>query len=248
MKTKKYKWGKPMPLSEMVKLSAKMANKKPSLKESLLLEDDEEATIFEDGDTNGLATTPDQPLEVQNISLDKKMDHFMIQYERESIPTSAIYQEPNLNPMEVPEPAYRQSESRTLSRLASILLKEADDDPAADAGADAGGGATGGDDAGAGGTDPNKRPDVKPPTINVQNFARSMARLISNYETLCDPKSTMINRASAYLRKNYDPNMSKEFMIILETQYDLTPRVDGDHEVTPGPPAAGAWPGSGGGT
>lgn len=224
--------------------------KKLSLKESLLLEDDEEATIFEDGDTNGLATTPDQPLELQNISLDKKMDHFMIQYERESIPTSAIYQEPNLNPMEVPEPAYRQSESRTLSRLASILLKEADDDPAADAGADAGadiGGGTTGDDAGGGGTDPNKRPDVKPPTINVQNFARSMARLISNYETLCDPKSTMINRASAYLRKNYDVNMSKEFMIILETQYDLTPRVDGDQEVTPGPPAAGAWGGGGGG-
>ena len=245
MKTKKkFKWGKPEPLSELIKRMS--LQKIVSLSESVDIED-ETAMFFEDG--ADVPASPDQPLEMQNISLDKKVDHFMIQYERESIPTSAIYQEPNLNPIATPESAYKMSESKRRLSLLESMISEADDDPA---GGDAGGDdPTGGDamdtgDEGGGGEDPNKKPDVKPPTINVQNFARSMARLINNYEALCDPKSTIINRARAYLLKNYDMNMAKEFMIILEGQYDLTPRLSGD-DVTQGPPAAGSWSGAGGG-
>lgn len=223
-------------------------SKKRTLKESLLSEDFEESMVFEDGvdtDVTNSNPTPDAPLDLQNISLDKKFDHFMIQYERESLPTSAKYQEPNLSPMEKPSPAY-PNESR-LSRLVGVILNEQD---AADAGADApppdAGGGGDAPDAG-GGTDPNTKPDVRPPTMNIQNFARSIARLVNNYEALCDPKSTMVNRARAYILKNYNPNLAKEFMIILETQYDLTPRSNADKPATPGPAAVGAWGGGGGG-
>jgi hypothetical protein len=234
-------------------------NKKKSLVESLLMSEDvdpksETAMFFEDDMTAD--ATPDQPLDLQNISLDKKFDHFMIQYERESMPNSAMYQEPDLAPMDTASPAYRQEnvKKRTTTpslvrppSLMAFLREAAEDDDAAGGDDPTAGAGGGGGDAGGSGTDPNKKPDAQPPTINVQNFARSMARLINNYETLCNPKSTMINRAKAYLLKNYDPNMAKEFMIMMETQYDLTPRLAGDKESQPGPPAAGSWGGGGGG-
>jgi hypothetical protein len=81
----------------------------------------------------------------------------------------------------------------------------------------------------------------------VKNFAQSVARLVLNYEGLLDPKSTILNRARAYVEKNYDAGVAKQMMDILASQFQLSPRDPNDVAGPQAPPAAGAWSGVGGG-
>jgi hypothetical protein len=217
-----------------------MNNKKklklPRLTEVMNLREDNNAPITPKDAAS--VDNPDIPLEVQNISLDKKVDRFMMQYERESL-SSAMYKEPNLGAPEIKEPAVKakyQGESK-LPSIKSLFFEQ--EDPA--------GGANAAGDAGAAPAIADPKSDVAPPKINIQNFARSLARLINNYEALASPKTTIMNRGKAYILKNYDMNTAKELMIILETQYDLSPKPEGDPETSAGPAMAGAWGGGGGG-
>lgn len=203
--------------------------------------------------SNLLATQgPQEQTPITDLSLDEKVDHYLIQYERESAPMSAQY----------------QVESKvSLKALMGYLFEapqdeepEEDDDTAVDVGGDdALGGDLGGDvaDAGGGldfggggfggggggggglgdlggdtgGGSPEKGPAPVPtPQINISNFAKNVARLINNYQSLLDPKRVILNRTRAYAEKNYNPQVAKELMSILDTEYSLSAESLSDKE------------------
>jgi len=189
--------------------------------------------------------------------IDIKINHgeieVIVRYEKESIPTNEMQEAlaiknksflfEQLGPDEEEEPAPEED-------------APADDAPADDAGGDLGGGDLGdlggdlGGDAPADGAAPaaGGQPVVATPKINLNDFARSVARLASNFQALLDPRSTIINRAEAYITNNYDQRTAQELMQILEVNYSLTP-TDVENTATPGesefpqPYAAGAFGG-----
>lgn len=191
--------------------------------------------------SNLLATQgPQEQAPITDVSLDEKVDHFLIQYERESAPMSAQY----------------QVESKTSLKSLMSYLFEADEnkpeeddttdavptddlggDETLDAGGalDFGGGGFGGGSGGGGGLgdlgggdaggDVQKGPEPVPtPKINISNFAKSVAKLVNNYQSLLDPKRIILNRTRAYVEKNYNPSVAKELMTILDTEFNLSPQ------------------------
>lgn len=185
----------------------------------------------------------------KNISLDQSIDRYFVRYEKESIPTN-----------EVQEALAIKNKSFLYEQLDKPEDEEEpapEDDAADDAGGDLGGGDLGdlggdlgsppADDAGAAPA-PGGQPVVATPKINLNDFARSVARLANNFQALLDPKSTIINRAEAYITNNYDQRTAQELMQILEVNYSLTP-TDVQNTATPGesefpqPYTAGAYGG-----
>lgn len=230
-------------------------SKKTTLKDVLDL-------LMEEGAPINPANPQPIPMELQNLSLDMKVDSYFMKYEKESLPTQQNYQVPGTD-LGVPgglipgssQPGSGVSPSAPVGGLPMqegfkktfwALLEAEGDDPM-----------LGGDDLG--GADPMGEPDgsetppaptepqVENPRLNVRNFAQSVARLVLNYEGLLDPKSTILNRARAYVEKNYDGAVAKQMMDILSSQFQLAPRASGDTTPVQAPPAAGAWSGVGGG-
>lgn len=165
----------------------------------------------------------------QDISLDQVIDRYLIRYEKESIPTVDAYEDElygeqyELNTNAVIEEALNEADEDELD------LGGDDEEDAADAGGEAAdtgdAGDTGGLDLGGGddtgGGETPEAPVVSTPQINLQDFARSVARLINNYEVLLNPKETILNRVEAYLTSNYDDRTAEELMDILDTNYGL---------------------------
>ena len=175
------------------------------------------------------------------FSLDQAIDRYLVQYERESIPTSEVF------------------EHAEISSLVNFLFEQADDeedpldDPAAegedlDLGGDAGGGGGGLDLGGGGDADLGgelddgadapaaddggaTQPVMNTPKINLQDFTRSVARLISNVHSLIDVNTIILNRAEKYIQSNYDERTAKEMIEILSTTYDLKPVDNENHRV-----------------
>lgn len=196
------------------------------------------------------------PMELQNLSLDMKVDSYFMKYEKESLPTQQNYQVPGTDlgapappqngGIVAPAPVGGIQMEQGFKKTFLALLEADGDDP------------MGGDPMGGGMDDPTggdqpaapaapTEPQVENPRFNVRNFAQSVGRLVLNYEGLLDPKSTILNRAKAYVEKNYDAGVAKQMMDILSSQFQLAPRVAGDTTPTQAPPAAGAWSGVGGG-
>ena len=168
---------------------------------------------------------------LKNTSLDQTVDRYLVRYEREAVPMSNVYE--------------------TVSPLSTFLLTEQEED---DLDLDLGGDeeeAPAGDDMDmdlGGGDDPMAAPEgggeapaggevaapatMATPKMNVNDFARAVARLIGNFEALLDPKSTIINRAEAYVASNYDKRTAEELVQILEVNYSLTP-TDNSNTATP---------------
>lgn len=188
------------------------------------------------------------PVEQKNISLDQTVDRYLVRYEREAIPTNEVY----------------ESLDHLAEQLDDAGLDDEplEDEPPADAGGedegglgDLGGDLGGGDDAGDasggdGGAVGQASPVVATPRINLNDFARALARLVNNYEALLDPKTTLLNRAEAYIASNYDQRTAEELMQILEVNYNLAPATN-ENTATPDnefpePYTAGAWGGGGG--
>lgn len=202
------------------------------------------------------------PMELQNLSLDMKVDSYLMKYEKESLPTQQNYKVPGTDlgvPGGLMQPTPQVPGVQPTAPVGGIAMEhgfkgvftallEADDDPLA-----------GGDDLGgmddSMGDDTSEEPaqqvpqapSVENPRFNARNFAQSVARLVLNYEGLLDPKTTILNRAKAYVEKNYDAGVAKQMMDILATQFQLTPRTPGGETAVQAPPAAGAWTGVGGG-
>ena len=197
---------------------------------------------FEPSTANPLyATAPEETMQPQNISLDQKVDHFLMQYEKESMPQNTV--SPGLD---------LQTQMQEARSLFSMMF-EADepapdaDAPPADAGADLGADIGGG--APPAGDEESAAP-IPSPKININNFASRLARLVSNYEALLDPKTTILGRAQTYIAKNYNDNVAKELMVVLETQFDLTIQTPADQKQNAVAPmavgAAGDMIGAGG--
>lgn len=160
-------------------------------------------------------------------------------------------------PISMPKAIQETYKKRTFS----MILEQ--EDPMAGTGGDMGGdigsdplGGAAGGDAGMGGMDSGNQPEAtqKPPVpkpqINLSLFTSKVARLISNFETLVDPKTIMVNRIYAFLRQNYDEKTAKEFLITLESTYEIsnkTPMQKRTDLVGEVPSAVGAGSGGSGG-
>ncbi|MFA6049926.1 MAG: hypothetical protein WC761_01895 [Candidatus Paceibacterota bacterium] len=172
------------------------------------------------------------------VSLDQVVDRYIVRYERESIPLTG---EPGPGPSPGSQPAggspSTMEEGANLKGLMNFLFEQAppppledeppaEDDPAAlggDTTADPGGGLDMGDEGGdAGGAPPpNAPPVVNTPKINLNDFSRSVARMVNNFDALLNPKTIILNRVEAYLKSNYDERTAKHFMQIMERNYGL---------------------------
>lgn len=183
---------------------------KNSKKQSVTIREDDQSPY--PGAMRDVAPVPEQP----NVSLDQAVDRYFVRYEREAIPSSAMY-----------ESAFAKG---SLVDLFEAIMKEQDDplagadDMGSDPGGDMGGlGDPGDDTGGGGGGDQPGASLTKTPRIDINSFAMSVARLVNNYESLIDPKSIIINRAQQYIKNNYDERTGKEFVDILKNNYDLQP-------------------------
>jgi hypothetical protein len=170
----------------------------------------------------------------KDVSLDQVIDRYLIRYEKESIPTVDDYE------------SELYDEAVDHSQVLEYVFKEApEDEELPDEGGDDEldlGGDEGGEDLEAGGDDLDlglgeEDPDAGPgatggegeggpavvatPQINLNDFARSVARMVNNYETLLNPRETIINRVEAYITSNYDERTARELMDILDTNYSL---------------------------
>lgn len=171
------------------------------------------------------------------FSLDQAIDRYFVQYERESIPTSEVF------------------EHAAVTTLVNFLFEQEDEleDPedegedldlgADDAGGglDLGGGDDLGDDLGGEedpaadeGGDDVEQPVINTPKINLQDFTRSVARLINNVHSLIDLNTIVLNRAQKYIQSNYNEKTAREMMEILSTTYDLKP-VDAENHLVDSP-------------
>lgn len=185
------------------------------------------------------------------VSLDQAVDRYIVRYERESIPLEGQPNGPGIAPAPGSQPAggapSTLEESAELKKLLKFLLLEqapppseeepTDDAPADDlsgapsAGDDLGGGGDapdlgGMDDVGGGDGDGASPPEsstaiVNTPQINLNEFSRSIARLVNNYNALLNPRTIILNRVEAYLRNNYNETTAKYFMQIMERNYGL---------------------------
>ncbi len=228
-------------MSEFVKIGMLESKKKSSgILETVLFEAES-------------AITPSEtdPVVVQDISLDQKVDRYLVRYEKEAIPSSNSYDvqgavQQRVNSAENPQGVALgngqpvQFESRKRAGKSGILesvLFEAPGDPPADddgglaagLGGDLGGGGAdmggGMDDMGGGEPAPNAPPSppvVDTPKMNMNNYTRGVARLIQNYAALLDPQTTILNRAREYIKVNYDEATAMMFTEIMETQFGIT--------------------------
>ena len=189
-------------------------------------------TIKEEQATNPEVAATNQP---QNISLDQKVDGFLLRYEREASPEASRLQTstPFRKTPNLPE---------HLRLSLTSLLFEAEPDM------DIGGGDEGPDMSGLGEEEPGsggeegetKVQQVPAPKMNTKVFAERVARLASNYESLLDPSTVILNRVNAYLTKNYNTEVAKEVMITLELAYGLSPKTMIEREPRQSPIEVGA--------
>lgn len=164
------------------------------------------------------------PTEQKPVSLDQAVDKYLIQYERESIPTSEVYESNNLNSLmgflleQEEEPVEDEAEEEDEGGLE---LPGGDEDLGLDLGGDEEEPSPAGDD-----DTPAQEPVVATPKINLQDFTRNLARLVNNSQALIDFQTLILNRAESYIKNNYDERTAKEMMGILENQWDLKPVED----------------------
>lgn len=162
--------------------------------------------------------SPRQTIQPQDISLDQKVDKYLIQYEREAIKKSEMFNGLGQTPRASAPLAIAQLQEGT--SLFALLFEQ--EEEGADAGMDMGGGddAAGADTGGEGG---EEEPRIPEPQLNIQRFAANLARLVNNYDVMLDPKTVILNRAYAYLLKNYNEQTAIEFMVNMKKYYQLTP-------------------------
>lgn len=190
---------------------------------------------------------PTEPIEA---SLDQVVDRYLIRYEQESIPTAETYEHDLIGAEE------EYAKIGELGEAAIYLLEqepEEEEEPAEEEEAPAEEPAAGEEDMGLDLGEPGEEPaepaaEGEPvaatPQINLNDFARSVARLVNNFEVLLNPQNVILNRVEAYITSNYDERTARELMDILDQNYSLRPVEEkpGDREepVYPEPFTAGA--------
>jgi len=186
-------------------------------------------------------TVLEEEIRLSQRSLDDQVDSILLRFESDCI-------------VDVASPGEDQTAEARLSLLPLILeLKdeEKDDDEKDD------------DDAGSqkpelGDPDEEEKEDVKNktgdvedaqpdgeadplrPKIDLGKFAGKVARLVVNYEALLDLPIAIVNRARNYLEQNYGLSVAKEFMEMMEQDYDVVVDRKGHKEPREHPLAVGA--------
>ena len=174
--------------------------------------------------------SPRQSIQPQDMSLDQKVDRYFIQYEREAIKKSEMFNGLGQTPRASAPLAIAQlQENKKVLDLFSILFEQ---DEAGDMGGDMGGGDAGGEEGG------GEEVNIQEPQLNIQRFASNVARLVNNYDVMLDPKTVILNRAYAYLLKNYNEQTAIEFMVNMKKYYQLTPNNIGSNIPTSTYPSA----------
>jgi hypothetical protein len=236
-----------------------------------------ESLLFLEAES-AISAAETDPVIVPDVSLDQKVDRYLIRYEREAVPTSAIYSpkvQTQVNTANgaqssggtaAPLPPYSESKVSKKGLLESMLFEAdpaqevpggppaggmdaggfggAGGDPAADMGGDLGGEMG---DPGADASTEKTPPIIDTPKMNLNDYCRAVARLISNYEALLDPKTTIFNRAKEYVRVNYDEATSKMFEEIMTDKLGVNPTPP-ERDARMAPPASNAiYGGEGGG-
>lgn len=149
----------------------------------------------------------------KNVSLDQLVDKYLMQYEKEATGKG-------MPPLE---------ETTAWRKAFNSFIKEAPGD-AEQPGGDLGMGDPGamdpgldlGGDAGAPPEAPAPQgPNIIPPDIDIERFTELVYGLMQNYETLIDPATTIMNRAEAYVAKNYSPRHAEKLVTFLETKYGV---------------------------
>jgi len=176
----------------------------------------------------------------KDASVDEKIDKYIMQYEKDAVPIEGYGDKSGAG-------ASEQISERKFSKLSFFLFEQDAATPAPDAAA--------ADAAPAEETPPSDSPapgagakKEKVPKINIRKFAQGIARLANNFQSIIDPKRIILNRAQAYIVKNYSVRLAKELMSILERDFDLTPKTNDQRKMeAPPPPPAGAAGSSGGG-
>lgn len=142
-------------------------------------------------------------------SVDDQIDGKLIQFESDSIKDSS-------------EDEIMLESLRNLSL--SFLLEE--EEPAAE--------------PPAGSEDQKENPEQveKKPPLDVDVFTRKVVRLLMNYKDLLRIEPVIVNRAAAFLEKNYGKDYVEEMTNILETEFDFN--LQGEESVEEVPIAAGA--------
>jgi len=163
-------------------------------------------------------STPDderEHAETPEDSLDNQIDAYLIKYEK----------------MSMGDPDGTVDESRQRSPLmrffASQLLREAGDDE--DENSD--------DDVSSNAEPPAAN---SPPPLNIDEFAKRVARLMTNYDNLLDVPGAVFDRARLYLQQNYGDEIADQLADVLETQHDITVNDQKSEYPTSGPAAVGS--------
>lgn len=173
------------------------------------------------------------PENKQDDSLDRKVDRFLMQYERLAT-LGPDTTDPALATLPIDGTSAPLAES-----IFEFIISEAEgddpSDPFAGGDDDLGGGDDvpmpdlGGDDSPADGNGSGPQPpdlSTEMPQIDINSYAENVARLVNNYPVLLDPRTTIINRAIAYITKNYNTTMGKEIENILADQFGLSGKTD----------------------
>lgn len=161
------------------------------------------------------------PVVTKSVSLDQLVDKYLVRYEREAIPAEGPVGPP-------PSETQITEKHSNVRQLISFLLEQeapeppaeeppAEEPPAADAGA----APTDAPADEAGGAAPSETPVMNTPKINLNDFSRSIARLVNNYDALLNPKTIILNRAAEYIRVNYNDLTAKQFLSIMEQNYGV---------------------------
>lgn len=163
-------------------------------------------------------------------SIDDQVDSYIIRFESESIKDSS-------------EDELMMESLRNLT-MRFLLEAEGDEEAAAPEAAPPEEGAEEAPPSDPEGSEaPKENPesvDPKPP-LDIDAFTKKVARLVMNYKDLLRVEPVIVNRAAAFLEKNYG-NKGKDYverMIdILDTQFDFN--LEGEEDVVDVPIAAGA--------
>jgi len=154
-------------------------------------------------------------------SVDDQLDSYILRFESESIKDSS-------------EDEIMMESLRTLSM--KFLLEAEGDEPA-----------EGGEEAPPsdpeGSEVPKEEPEgVEPkPPLDIDAFTKKVARLVMNYKDLLRVEPVIVNRAAAFLEKNYGDkgkDYVERMIDILDTQFDFN--LEGEEDVVDVPIAAGA--------
>jgi hypothetical protein len=107
-----------------------------------------------------------------------------------------------------------KNESKDWRRLLRRLLEAEGDEEEGD------------EDSGSGSdAEETKAEKLKIEDIDLNNFANSISRLIDNYDSLLEIRTTILRRATNFINKNYELDVVEKFKDIMEDQFDLS--VDG---------------------